>query len=115
MSLYTPSKTSKYENLVRLAALCAMSGRLPVEGAVEIVVRAFLAVPESWSAGRKRLALSGATRPAKRPDLDNIIKAALDGMNGIVFRDDKQVVDIRADKRYDISPRLEVECLEIGR
>jgi Holliday junction resolvase RusA-like endonuclease len=36
----------------------------------------------------------------KRPDLDKLIRAVLDGITGILVRDDSQLVDIRATKEY---------------
>lgn len=35
-----------------------------------------------------------------KPDLDNIEKIVLDGLNGIAFKDDKQVIDSHTKKRY---------------
>ena len=46
--------------------------------------------------------------PGSRPDLDNFIKAALDGCNEIVFRDDSLVVTIMASKRYSDKPALTI-------
>lgn len=36
----------------------------------------------------------------KRPDLDKLVRAALDGITGILINDDSQVVDLRATKNY---------------
>ncbi len=105
---YTPDKTARYENLVRLAAQQAMGDAAPVEGAVTLVVRAFLSIPGSWSQKKQRAAALGEITPTKRPDLDNILKAIKDGANGVTWKDDSQVVDVRASKRYG-SPRVEVE------
>jgi Holliday junction resolvase RusA-like endonuclease len=38
--------------------------------------------------------------PGKRPDLDKLIRACLDAMTGIVFKDDSLVVTVDACKRY---------------
>ena len=35
-----------------------------------------------------------------RPDLDNLVKLALDSANGILFADDAQIVHLEADKVY---------------
>lgn len=44
-----------------------------------------------------------------RPDVDNIVKAILDGLNGIVYADDTQVAELVASKKYDDSEeRVEV-------
>lgn len=40
------------------------------------------------------------TLNTKRPDLDKLVRAVLDGLTGIIFPDDSQVVRIVADKRY---------------
>jgi len=36
----------------------------------------------------------------KKPDVDKLARAALDALTGIVFKDDAQVVDLLARKRY---------------
>ena len=105
---YTPDKTARYENLVKLAAQQAMGEKEPVECAVGLIVRAFMGIPTSWSMKKQRAAALGEITPTKRPDLDNIIKAIKDGANGVTWKDDSQVVDVRASKRYG-QPRVEVE------
>ncbi|KAG0278175.1 hypothetical protein BGZ96_002528 [Linnemannia gamsii] len=105
---YTPEKTARYENLVRLAAQQAMGGEAPVECAVALIVHAFLPIPASWSLKKQQAAAIGEITPTKRPDLDNIIKAIKDGANGVTWKDDSQVIDVRASKRYG-TPRVEVE------
>ena len=40
------------------------------------------------------------------PDADNFSKAALDGCNAIIFRDDRLVTDLIVRKRYSERPRL---------
>jgi crossover junction endodeoxyribonuclease RusA len=52
-------------------------------------------------------------RPQKRGDLDNSLKAFLDALNGIAYRDDAQIVKITAERREDAkNPRVEVEIME---
>jgi crossover junction endodeoxyribonuclease RusA len=41
------------------------------------------------------------THPDVRPDLDKLIRAILDALTGIAWRDDAQVCKIRASKIYD--------------
>lgn len=105
---YTPSKTRRYEDLVKLAAAEAMGERDPMEGPVVAVILAYLQIPASWSKKRQRLAELGEIAPAKRPDVENLVKSALDGCNKIVFRDDSQVCELRAVKAYSRRPRLEI-------
>ena len=35
-----------------------------------------------------------------RPDLDNLIKAVLDALNGVCYKDDGQIVELYAVKKY---------------
>ena len=42
---------------------------------------------------------TGLTR-SKKPDINNIIKAVLDGLNGVAYEDDKQVVEAIGRKYY---------------
>lgn len=51
---------------------------------------------------------------SKKPDTDNYVKALLDSWSGFVFKDDGQVSDIHARKRYSLNPRIEVEIEEIS-
>ena len=48
----------------------------------------------------------------KKPDLDNIAKCFLDGMNDIVYLDDKQVVNLHVTKVYAETPAVEVMVKE---
>ena len=45
---------------------------------------------------------------SNKPDIDNLCKFFCDAANGIIFHDDKQIVDIRASKRYSMNPRTEI-------
>lgn len=101
---YTPEKTRSYEGMVRTAAAIAMGSRPPVDYPVEFVLRAVFTIPQSWSTRKKAAALVGDIKPAKKPDLDNIVKAWSDALNGVVFRDDSQIVKASFEKTYGPAP-----------
>lgn len=103
----TPSKTRTYEGLIRSAALDAFSGA-PLSGPLHVDLRAVFSVPQSWSQRKRAQALAGEVKPAKRPDLDNILKAFKDGMNGVVYFDDCQIVSGRYEKVYGPAPMVVV-------
>src|SRR5262249_6304210 len=105
---FTPEATRSYEAMLRHVAALAMGNRPPLDGALSVQVAAFFAVPQSWSAKKKSTAFAGELRPKKRPDLDNIAKI-LDGLNGVVFIDDAQVVTAVVEKFYSDRPRLRIE------
>jgi len=110
---YTPEKTATYENLVKLFATQAMSGRPPIEGPVELWLDINLQIPTSWSKKRQRDAAAGLVAATKKPDADNVLKAVKDGMNGIVWLDDAQAVKYRISKRYSTSPCVQVSVEQL--
>lgn len=106
---YTPEKTASYENLVKVKAQEAMQGHEMHTGPVSVEIVMALPVPKSWSKKNTAAALQGGIAPTKKPDTDNCIKAIFDAMNGIVFKDDSQVVVITARKFYAMSPNTLVQ------
>lgn len=102
--LYTPEKTVAYEGLIAFAGQQAMAGRTLLLGPVFVHMEITLPVPNSWSNKRKALALAGSIYPTTKPDIDNVEKAIFDGLNGIVWRDDVQVVDVVKRKTYGEVP-----------
>jgi len=104
--VYTPAKTRRYEDLVRCEAVAVMQDRPPVLDAVTLCVTAYVTMPKSLSRKRRADAIDGILKPTTRPDADNYAKAALDGCNGILFKDDSQVTDLIVRKRYSDRPRM---------
>jgi len=51
--------------------------------------------------------------PTIKPDTDNIAKSILDSLNGIAYKDDKQVVMLTVEKRYDEIPSVSVWISEV--
>lgn len=100
--LYTPGKTRDYEARVALAAERAMEGRTAFDGPVSVTFEAVFQIPK-WSKRKVAAALAGDIVPTTKPDWDNIAKTS-DALNGIVWRDDKQVADGRVVKRYGETP-----------
>lgn len=111
--VFTPAKTRRYEDLIRCEAVNAMNGNSPLEEPVCMSVTAYVQPPKSLSKKKRELAAEGTLKPATRPDVDNYAKAALDGCNAIIFRDDSLVTDLIVRKRYSERPRL-VITVETG-
>ena len=99
---YTPENTRRYEKRIKqVAALEVLrQGWQITDKAVSVSICARFPIPESWTKRKKLMALSGDLHPVKKPDSDNITKAVLDAMNGIVYNDDVQVIDVRVIKQY---------------
>lgn len=98
--LYTPKATAMWERVIATHAKAAMGYRDPLEGAISLDITFALPIPESWSKRRK----AAPGEHISRPDLDNLLKAVLDGFNGIVFRDDSQITQLHANKVYAEEP-----------
>lgn len=56
--------------------------------------------------------LNGELVPMKKPDIDNVIKIVLDGLQGIAFKDDKVIANVYGRKLYSTIPRVEVKIWE---
>jgi Holliday junction resolvase RusA-like endonuclease len=103
---YTPAKTQRYEDLIRTEAANAMNGNAPLSEPVCMSITAYVQPPKSMSKKKRLDAIEGTLKPTTRPDADNYAKAALDGCNAIIFRDDSLVTDLIVRKRYSERPRL---------
>lgn len=114
VSTYTPEKTASYENLVKVKAQEAMAGRPLIDCAVCVGIHLFVTPPTSWSQKKQFAAVSGnGIYPTTKPDVDNVIKGIFDAMNEIVWKDDKQVVDVVVSKRYCTTARAVVEVFPL--
>ena len=112
-SVYTPAETRTYETALKLAGKVAMRAKPPMDGPIEVEITAVMSVPKSWSNKKRDAAFVGSVWPTGTPDLDNIMKM-LDGLNEIVWLDDKQIVRASITKRYGESPYLEVKAKPVG-
>lgn len=111
---FTPAHTRKYEQLVALHAQQAMEGRPLIEEAVALTITVFLPIPQSWSKRKKREAEMGLIAPITRPDVDNYAKLIGDALNGIVWRDDSQIAELRVSKRFALAPAVEIEVAPLS-
>ena len=110
---YTDAKTASYEDQIRFYALKAMGSTEPIKQPVGVYIHIRVGVPKSYSKKRTEDCLSGLERPTKKPDWDNVSKSVCDGMNGIVFDDDTQVVDAHVTKVYNAEAGVDVMVQEL--
>jgi len=52
------------------------------------------------------------SEPTVPPDLDKLIRAVLDGLTAVAYKDDAQVTEIRAIKIYGERPGVEIQIVE---
>ena len=116
VSHYTPAKTRKEEGVVRYLSSWAMGDIPPYDGPVAMTLTFLMPIPASFTKKARREALNGWRFPNVKPDYDNLAKLIADGMNGIVFQDDKQIVTAFITKRYAEQPavRVSVKALHVG-
>ena len=110
---FTPERTIAYEGLVALAGQMAMDGREPLRQALAVTIWAYFPLPQKVSRARREKAAAGRDWHTSRPDGDNILKAACDGLNGVVWHDDACVAQAQIIKLYGESPRLVIEVREL--
>jgi len=110
---YTPQKTKDYENLVKHSFMAKCGNMAPIETDVKMSLYIVYSVTKSTSKKDRKLMLDGKIRPTKKPDIDNIIKAVADALNGLAYLDDKQIVELEAIKWYGENPMVKVMIEEI--
>lgn len=82
-----------------------------LEGPLVLTANFYMPIPKSFSNVMAAKAETGRLLPDKRPDLDNLTKLLLDGLNGVCWKDDNQVISLHAHKYYSEEPRTWV-CIE---
>lgn len=80
-------------------------GEVMLKGALTMELTIYRAFPSSWSRIKGERAMKGQIMPDTKPDLDNYIKIALDGIGmrnypKVIFENDAQIVQIIATKRF---------------
>lgn len=110
---YTPEKTANYENLIKVMFMQEanrMGGWMAAKGVpVHVSCTCIFEVPKSWSKKKQ----DGVKWVTRRPDIDNIAKAVLDGLNGVAWHDDAQVVKMDVFKQYGQEPCMLVTLIAL--
>ena len=100
---YTPKQTTDYERQIKNAFRAAGGEKIENDGVI-IEIDVYY---KKTAADKKK------TSPTKKPDIDNICKIVLDGLNGVAYADDKQVISLTANKYFAVKgvERVEVRIL----
>lgn len=111
--MYTPSKTSTFEEKVKWA----FKSKYNIETGINMnpfKAKIIIQSKPAESLGRKQKEeLIRNTWDLRRPDIDNVTKAILDALNGLAYKDDNQVVMLYAEKIYGEENKILVELEEI--
>lgn len=104
--MYTPQKTRDAEADFRFAVRERRQSMLP--GPLRVTLVFTMPIAKSWPKKEREGALVGTYRPTGKPDLDNLIKLATDALNGVLWVDDSQIVEMTASKRYGAEPSTRI-------
>lgn len=100
---YTPEKTRIYEDCIKRIAITQMQDKRILQGAISVTVVFFFQRPDS----------SKNKCVVVKPDLDNLQKGVFDALNGIVWKDDSQIVEVWSQKIYvDSEPKIFLRATE---
>jgi crossover junction endodeoxyribonuclease RusA len=91
--IYTPQETRDYEDFVGWKAKEVV--KEPLEGDIALYIRVYV--------NRNVFA-----------DIDNIAKAIMDGLNGVAYKDDRQVVCLSIQRIKGREERVEIELEEVS-
>lgn len=112
---YTPRETVIYERKIAWACRSACRGaQMPENAPLSLEAVFYMPIPKSANKGLRERMASERMMHTKKPDTDNMLKSVLDGCNGIAYKDDNQIAQIRATKVYSENPRVEVTISTIG-
>jgi len=109
---YTPTKTREYEDVIRENAKMAMGMSDPLETPLNVLLMFGMPIPSSTPKKALQGHLDGSVKHIKKPDLDNLAKAVLDAMNGVVYLDDNQICRLTIEKNYDTVPKISISVRE---
>jgi len=99
---------SEEKNTISWLLKSKMNGEAPLSGPLSLELIFFMPIPKSVSRKKREKMISGEIKHTGKPDCDNLIKGPMDCMNTIVYKDDSQVYEIHAQKRYGENPRTEI-------
>lgn len=95
---YTPTETRKFEAAIKKWGMAQDMQPVAYPMSVRIVVRDQTDDPLIRVLGAANVSY------AAHKDLDNLAKSVLDGLNGVLYKDDKQIVDLHVSRRYGKRP-----------
>ena len=112
---YLDASVIRYRKAIRNMAIAQMRNQKAekIEGAVNMNIIYAFRRPKSLSKKERNEIDGGKNIPkTTKPDIDNLTKAILDALNGIVWKDDAQVTQINIQKVWSAKDQIEVEIWE---
>lgn len=111
--VYTPTATRSFEEKVKWAFTSIYNVSIKLsEKPFKATIIAIFKPAESLSK-KKQAELLFNVNYTKKPDADNIAKIILDSLNGLAYKDDSQVSELKVIKDYGQENMIIVELEEI--
>lgn len=105
---YTPAESENWQESIRWQAMKQSHELGILEGALTLEVWFWLQRPKSLP--------KKVEHAVKKPDLDNLVKAVKDALEGMCYKNDSQFIDEQIHKRYAMNngtPRVEIEIRKV--
>lgn len=100
---YSTARTRRVEHDIGMSYIAA-GGRRHDDGPVTVMITIQVARPATHLLVDGSLSKRGEAMPyptrVRTPDVDNVAKAVLDGLNGVAYRDDRQVVALLVQRMW---------------
>ena len=103
--VYKAKKDVSAETLIQVMLMEKQPPKF--EGPVKLWLNFYMKRPKSVPEKKRKY-------PTVKPDLSNMIKTVEDAANGILYDDDKQIVEVDAAKLYGDEDKIELWIEEVG-
>ncbi len=109
---FTPKRTKAYEEQVAWEYK-KQKGKFYDNKPIKASIKLYFQPPKSISKIELAKIATGEVVYTGKKDIDNIAKSILDGLNGVAYIDDRQVVELNISKQYTLEKtRAEIEIKE---
>jgi len=97
------AKNKAWEQVLKLEAQRHAPAQI-FDGPVSVMLTFHMVKPKSYPKTR-------VLQHTKKPDIDKLVRSFNDAMTGVIWRDDSQVVNLSAMKKYSDTPGVDVVIL----
>ena len=117
--MYDPPKSKAYKQMVaaKVRSYMKINGIQTITAPIAVHLNFYFTPPKSYSKKRIQAIEAKEELFTKHLDLDNLVKSVTDGMNGIMYVDDSQIVGLTAGKHYGHEDYVDVkvQIIETGK
>ena len=105
---YNPAQKKKKSAIIQVMQQIQGLSDFPLVCPINMQVHFYLPIPKGTSKKNHEQMCHNKIKHQKLGDLDNYLKYLFDVMNNLVFKDDKQIWKVDAQKEYSHDPRTVV-------